>query len=194
MARLFFSRFEGAFVAAAIILAAPIVGFAAGEKTKDRSPDGRFAMSLQDGKDGEVRITLVDAKTHRFVQKLDDSGHPYSDSAHIVWSADSKRFAFFDRDRKRNWTYLYVRKDSGFEQVDLPDFPECDHPGLEGEIDSNLTPKSWVKRDTLVLVAHDEWVTEDRKSHECEKTVTITIDSSGKASVQSIEKSGKADH
>ena len=147
MCRLFFVRFEAAHVAAALILALPIAGFA-GEKLKDRSPDGRFAMSLQDGQDGEVRITLVETKSHKFLLKLSDSGHPFSDASRILWSPDSKRFAFYEEDRKHNWTSVYIRKDSGFEQVELPDFPECDHPGLAGYINSNLTPKSWVKPDT----------------------------------------------
>ena len=186
MSRLFFIRFEAASVVAAFVLTVPLVGFAA-EKTRDRSPDGRFAMCLEDGKDGEVRITLVETKAHKFLLKLNDSGHPYSDASRIVWSPDSKRFAFYEEDRKRNWTYLYIRKDSGFEQVELPDLPECDHPGLAGYINSNLTPKSWVKPDTLVLMAHDEWTTEDNRAHECNRTVTIAIDSSGKASIQSVQ-------
>ena len=190
MPRLFFVRFEAAFVAAAFVLAAPIVGFA-GEKTRDRSPDGRFAMSLEDGKNGEVRITLVETKAHKFLRKLADSGHPYSEASRILWSPDSKRFAFFEKDRKRNWTYVYIRKDSGFEEVELPDFSECDHPGLAGFINSNLTPKSWEKPDTLMLIAHDEWTTEDGQSHECDRTVTMAIDSNGKASIQSIQENEK---
>jgi hypothetical protein len=189
MTHLFFVPFR-AFLVAAFVLAVPIVGFAR-EKTKERSPDGRFAMALQDGKDGEVSITLVETKTHKFVLKLDDSGHPYCDASRIVWSPDSKRFAFYEEDRKRFWTYVYIRKDSGFEQVELPDLPECDHPKLEGFINSNLTPKSWVNPEPLVLTAHDEWTTEDGKFQECDRTVTIAIDSSGKPSVKSIQEQKK---
>jgi membrane-bound inhibitor of C-type lysozyme len=187
---LFFIRFETACVVAAFILALPIVAFAA-EKLKDRSPDGQFSMSLKDEEDHEVSITLVETKTHKFVQKLSDSGHPYSDGARILWSPDSKRFAYCEENRKGKLTQLYIRKDSSFEDVELPDLPECDHPELDGSIYSYLTPKSWVKPDTLVLVAHDEWTTEDRKAHECDRTVTIAIDSSGKASIQSIQENKK---
>ena len=59
--------------------------------------------------------------------------------------------------------------------IDLPGLAECDHPGLPGSINSNLTPKNWAKPDTLVLTAHDEWTTEDDKAHECDRTVTIAI-------------------
>ena len=190
MTRLFFIRFRALFLAAIVILSVPIVGFAR-EKTKDPSPDGRFAMALKNGKDGEVSVTLVDPKTHKFVLKLDDSGHPYCDAARIVWSPDSKRFAFYEEDRKRNWAYLYIREDSGFEEVELPELPECEHSKLEGFINSNLTPKSWVNPDTLVLTAHDEWTTEDGKFQECDRTVTIAIDSSGKPSIKSIEEQKK---
>ena|ERR1043166_1462297 len=190
MYRLFFIRFETAFIAAAFVLALPIAGVA-GEKLKDRSPDGQFAMSLKDEADHEVSITLVETKTHKFVQKLSDSGHPYSDGARILWSPDSKRFAYSEENRKGKLTQLYIRKDSSFEDVELPDLPECDHPGLDGNIFSFLTPKSWAKPDTLVLFAHDEWSTEDSKAHECDRTVTIAIDSSGKASIQSIQENKK---
>ena len=190
MCHLSFIRFEAACFAAAFILALPL-GASAGEKVKNRSPDGQFAMSLQDAEEHEVRITLVETKTRKFVLKLSDSGHPYSDACRILWSPDSKRFAFYEEDRKHNWTSLYTRKDSSFEQVDLPDLPECDHPGLEGFIISNLTPKSWAKPDTLVLIAHDEWSTEDGKAHECDRTVTIAIGSNGKASIQSIQENKK---
>jgi hypothetical protein len=190
MCRLLFIRFEAVCVAAAIILALPIVGFA-GEKLKNRSPDGRFAMSLEDGRDGEVRITLVETKSHKFVLKLSDSGHPFSDACRVLWSPDSKRFAFYEEDRKHNWTYVYIHKDSGFEMIELPALPECDHLGLSGYINSNLTPKSWAKPDTLVLTAHDEWTTEDDKFHECDRTVTIAIDTSGKASIQSVHEDKK---
>lgn len=186
MCRLFFIRFQAACVVAAFTLVLPVVAFA-GEKIKDRSPDGQFAMSLQDEADREVRITLVETKTHKFVQKLSDSGHPYSDGARILWSPDSKRFAYSEENRKGKLTQLYIRKDSSFEDVELPDIPECDHPGLEGFINSDLTPKSWTKPDTLVLTAHDEWTTEDNKFHQCDRTVTIAIDSNGKASIQSIQ-------
>jgi hypothetical protein len=187
---LFFNRFETACIAAAFILALPIAGVA-GQKLKDRSPDGQFAMCLKDEPEDEVRIELVEAKSHKFLLKLSDSGHGFSDACRIVWSPDSKRFAFYEEDRKRNWTTVYIRKGSGFEQVELPDLAECDHPGLEGFINSNLTPKSWTKPDTLVLIAHDEWTTQDDKFHECDRTVTIAIDSSGKASIQSIQENKK---
>jgi hypothetical protein len=163
----------------------------AGAKVKNPSPDGRFAMSLEDGQDGEVRITLVETKSHKFVLKLSDSGHPFSDACRILWSPDSKRFAFSEEDRKRNWTSVYIRKDSGFEMTELPDLPECDHPGLSGFIQSNQTPKSWTKSDTLVLTAHDEWTTEDDKAHECDRTVTVAIDATGKASIQSVREDKK---
>lgn len=190
MRHLFFIRFETACTVAAFILTLPIAAFAA-EKLKDRSPDGQFSMSLKDEEDHEVSITLVETKTHKFVQKLSDSGHPYSDGARILWSTDSKRFAYSEENRKGKLTQLYIRKGSSFEDVELPDLPECDHPGLEGSIYSYLTPKSWVKPDTLVLVAHDEWTTEDRKAHECDRPVTIALDSSGKASIQSIQQNKK---
>jgi len=79
-------------------------------------------MSLEDGKDGEVRITLVETEAHKFLLELSDSGHPYSDASRILWSPDFKRFAFYEEDRKRNWTYLYIRKDSGFEELSYPIF------------------------------------------------------------------------
>jgi hypothetical protein len=190
MCRLSFIRFKIVCVAVTFFLVLPIVGFA-GDKLKDRSPDGQFAMSLKDEPDHEVSVTLVETKTHKFVEKLSDSGHPYSDSARILWSPDSKRFAYSEENRKNKLIQLYIRKDSGFEQVDFPDLAECDHPGLDGQVFDFRTPKTWAKPDTLVLLAREEWSGEDGENHECDRTVTITIDSSGKASIQSIQENKK---
>jgi membrane-bound inhibitor of C-type lysozyme len=190
MRRLFFIRFKIGCIAATFFLVLPIVAFA-GDKLRDRSPDGQFALSVKDESDEEVSITLVDTKTHKLVEKLSDSGHSYSDTAHIVWSPDSKRFAYSEENRKSITVQLYIRKDSGFEEVELPDIPECDHPGSNGFVLDLLTPKRWPKPDTLILTSHDEWSTEDGDDHECDRTVTITIDSSGKASVKSIQENKK---
>jgi hypothetical protein len=190
MSPLSFIRFKAAFVAAAFILATPIVGLA-GEKIKDLSPDGQFAMSLEDGGDGEVQISLVEAKSHKFLLKLDDSGHPYCDVARILWTPDSKRFAFQYQNRRGDHTSIYICKDGDFEEVELPDFPECDHPGLDGFIIEEQTAKSWIKPDTLVLLAHSEWSSTDGKSHECDRTVTIIINSTGKARIQSVHEMKK---
>jgi hypothetical protein len=190
MSSSFCSRFEAAVITAAFVLAAPLVGFA-GEKITDPSPDGRFAMSREDGGNGEVTIALVDAKTQKFLLKLDDSGHPYSDAARIFWAPDSKRFAFYEEGKKNDLTFLYVRRDSGFGDIELPDIPECKHPGIDGMAYISLKPKNWAKPDTLVLTQHEEWSSEDGENHKCEKTVTIVIDPSGKASIQSIQEKKK---
>jgi len=43
----------------------------------------------------------------------------------------------------------------------------------------------------LTLIVHNEWTTEDNKFHECDRTVTIAIDSNGKASIESVHENKK---
>jgi hypothetical protein len=189
MSRLFFIRFRAVFLTA-VLAAAPTAGFAGG-KIKDASPDGQFAMSVDDRGDGDVITSLVEARTQKFLLKLDDNGHSFCDADRIVWSLDSKRFAFQYKDRRGDHTSIYIRKGSDFEEVELPDVPDCEHPGLEGYIIDEFTPKRWVKPDTLVLSAHSEWSSKDGKSHQCDRTVTIVINSNGKASIQSVQEKKK---
>src|SRR5215471_5582292 len=132
-------RFTAIFVALVLVLAKPTTGLA-DEKIKDVSPDGQFAMSVEDRGEGDVTTSLVEAKTHKLLLKLDDMGHPYCDAARLVWSPDSKRFAFQRQDRRGDHTDIYIRKGADFEQVELPDIPQCNHPGLEGYIIDEATP------------------------------------------------------
>jgi hypothetical protein len=189
MSRLFCIGYN-ALAAAMLVVALPIVGLA-GEKVKDTSPDGQFAMLLKATEEHEVQVQLVEAKSQQFVLKLDDSGHPFSDSARIFWAPDSKRFAFYEAGKKNDLTFLYLRKESGFEEVELPNIPECKHPGIDGMAYISRKPKSWAKPDTLVLTQHEEWSTDDGKGGQCDQTVTIVIDSSGKASIQSVQEKKK---
>ena len=109
MSHLFFIRFKAAFVAAAFILAMPVVGLA-GEKIKDLSPDGQFAMSLEDGGDGEVQISLVEANSHKFLLKLDDSGHPYQRRAHTVDAGFQALCFSVSRSTRRSHFYLHPQR------------------------------------------------------------------------------------
>ena len=181
-----FIRVEVALFTTAFVVAASLVAFA-GENIKDRSPDGRFAMSLQQVKDHELGLALIDTKTHKLLVDLQDIGHPWCDRARILWTPDSKRFAFYYEDRRGSGTDVYMWKGSSFEQVELPNLPECNHPKVVPlSYFSSLTPKKWTKPDTLMLLAHDEWSPEDDKSQdrECNRIVTVLIDPSGKASIQ----------
>ncbi len=173
-----------------MLVATPKAGFA-GEKLKDASPDRQFAMSVDDRGDGDVATELVESKTQKFLLKLDDNGHPFCDADRILWSPDSKRFAFQYKDRRGDHTSIYIRKGSDFENVELPDIPECEHPGLEGYIIDEFTAKKWVTPDALLLLAHSEWSSKNDKSNACDRTVTIVLDSNGKASVKNIQETKK---
>jgi len=51
----------------------------------------------------------------------------FTEEAHLVWSKDSQRVAYFEPDRRGGSTTVYFRKGSDFEEVSLPygDFPAC---------------------------------------------------------------------
>ena len=61
------------------------------------------------------------------------------------------------------------------------------------EFEASLEPRRWLNATTLVVLAREAWSHEDDpdKTSECERTITISFDASGKASIKNIKKGKK---
>jgi len=159
------------------------------EQIKSRSPNGKFAMRL-----AGVVSEIVDLKSKKTVLELEEVGGSWAKDSKLLWSPDSKYFAHFSTDRRGGSTTIYRQKgDAEFEQVSMPEFPDCEKTNVGKEFETSVEPKRWSNATTLVLVAREAWSDEDDpdKTSECERTITISFDASGKASIKNIKKGKK---
>jgi lipoprotein NlpI len=157
----------------------------AGELIKDRSPDGRFALQLSADQDA-FELGLVDLGTHKELVSLASLGSPYAKHSHLIWSPDSKRVAYTEDSRRGGYTTVYQQKGDRFEEVKLPNLPDCEAKHVQKVYEASLTPERWLNASTLVLLKRSGWTTEDGGDGECEKSVTITFDAKGKPSIQKV--------
>jgi lipoprotein NlpI len=157
----------------------------AGELIKDRSPDGRFALQLSADQDA-FELGLVDLGTHKELVSLASLGSPYAKHSHLIWSPDSKRVAYTEDSRRGGYTTVYQQKGDRFEEVKLPNLPDCEAKHVQKVYEASLTLERWLNASTLVLLKRSGWTTEDGGDGECEKSVTITFDAKGKPSIQKV--------
>jgi hypothetical protein len=161
----------------------------AGDQTQYRSPDGKFAMRLA----GDIS-EIVDVKSGKTVLELEEVSGFWAKDSKLLWSPDSKFFAHFSADRRGGSTTIYRQKgDADFEQVSLPEVPDCEKTNVGKEFEASLEPKRWLNATTLVLLDREAWSHEDDpdKTSECTRTITISFDASGKASIKNIKKGKK---
>ena len=121
----------------------------------------------------------------------------FTEEAHLVWSKDSQRVAYFEPDRRGGSTTVYFRKGSDFEEVSLPygDFPACEEKtsGKDSGDKYLKTVKAatrlvkWLPSGDLVLEQHSESEMENGGTWDCGQTITIAFDSDHKASVRSAK-------
>src|SRR5262249_20914794 len=161
----------------------------AGDQIKYRSPDGEFAMRLG----GDIS-EVIDVKSGKTVLELEEVSESWAKDSKLLWSPDSKYFAHFSADRRGGSTTIYRQKDDAeFEQVPLPEFPDCEKTDVGKEFEASLEPRRWLNATTLVVLAREAWSNENdsNRTGECERTVTISFDASSKASIKNIKKGKK---
>src|ERR1043166_821986 len=126
------------------------------EITRDKSPDGKFALEITKEDEG-WSAAIIDLKTKREMVSLEIYQN-YTEEAHLVWSKDSQRVAYFEPDRRGGGTTVYFRNADKFEAVDLPEIPECKIRRTNGEdyvktIESTTRAEKWLSAGALVLKA-----------------------------------------
>jgi hypothetical protein len=183
-------------VFAVILIANCLAPWIEAEDTiRDKSPDGQFALEITKEDEGWA-AAIVNVKTNADVVGLDIYQN-FTDDAHLVWSKDSQRVAFFEPDRRGGSTTVYFRKDSGFEEVSLSevDFPDCENKPSEEDsndkflkgIESTTRPVKWLSSGELVLEQHFESEMESGATRACGQTITMSFDSAHKPSVKSAK-------
>ena len=177
-----------------LLLAVPLLlsSLQAADDLKYPSPDGKFAMLLTRTDEGNMTIQLIEVSSRKAVADLADTGNPYANECKMLWSPDSQRVAFFNSRRRGGTTTVYFRSESGFEEIALPEMPDCKRPAAkdDDEIIKGLgritSPQRWDKSGALVLTVADAWVTARTDVRECSQSITIAFNTGKKASIQKV--------
>jgi len=162
---------------------------------RDKSPDGKFALRITK-EDVGWGAAIINLKSKDDVVGLEIYQN-FTEEAHLVWSKDSQRVAYFEPDRRGGSTTVYFRKGSVFEEVSLPygNFPACEEKPVEKNSDDKYVkaleattrPVKWLHSGELVLAEHSESLMESGATRACGQTITIAFDSDHKASVKSAK-------
>jgi len=165
---------------------------------RDKSPDGKFALRITKEDEG-WSAAIIDLKDKNGVLGLEvyqNQSEVFIKQGHLVWSKDSQRVAYFEPDRRGGSTTVYFRTGSKFEQVELPDIPECKNSSKEGEtrvktVEATTAPQKWLSSGALALRVHsgelmDKGDGGDQWEQTCTQIVTIAFDANRKASVESV--------
>ena len=160
----------------------------------NRQTEGLRSESQKRTKIGELAI--INLKSKQDVVGLEIYQN-FTEEAHLVWSKDSQRVAYFEPDRRGGSTTVYFRKGSEFEEVSLPygDFPACEEKPSEKDsgdkylktVEATTRPVKWLPSGDLVLGQHSESEMETGRTRGCGQTITIAFDSDHKASVKSAK-------
>ena len=158
---------------------------------KSPSPDGRFALRIQESDAGR-KAALIEKASARVLVDIGTAGMP--DNTILVWSADSKRVAYASRFQKEGDLHVYFWKGSGFEEVGLPDeLPSADPKVPENSSVKNYggaaTPLKWLKSGDLEM-SNDlmDLSRVSGKSYTGVVRFTIGFDAHGHASVKNVGK------
>ena len=163
---------------------------------RDKSPDGKFAIRITKEDEG-WGAAIIDLKNKEEVVALEIYQN-FTEDAHLVWSKDSQRVAYFEPDRRGGSTSVYFRKGSKFEEALLPDneIPECKEKPSETDsgdnfvktIEATIRPVKWLRSGDLILEQHSESLMESGATRSCGQTITIAFGADHKASVKSAKK------
>jgi hypothetical protein len=164
---------------------------------RDKSPDGKFALRITKEDQG-WGAAIISLKSKEDVVGLEIYQN-FTEDAHLLWSRDSQRVAYFEPDRRGGSTTVYFRKGSEFEEVSLPygDTPECDEKPPEKDsgdsylktVEATTRPVKWLHSGELVLEQHSDSLMESGATRGCGQTITIAFDANHKPSVQSAKRS-----
>lgn len=124
------------------------------------SPDGRFCVHLKKAEDADgivmTQVDLVAVKSGAKLRDLGTVGSPWSADIRVLWSPDSRRFAYVAPSRRGDWTDVWVLKNKCFEQVSLPEMPSFGYSNLKGDhiaktVLASYSAVRWTKPDVLLI-------------------------------------------
>ncbi len=121
------------------------------------SPDGRYGVRIGKTADTEgitrMAAELEEVESGEPLCELETPGNQWATGIRLLWSPDSRRFAFVSPSRRGDWTSLWVLENGSFEQVAMPRMPALD---LKRGHDTKTVLASrsavrWTKPDVLLM-------------------------------------------
>jgi hypothetical protein len=196
---------------ASILIALGLVSLLHAEEiSKDKSPDGKFALRMTHGEKGwdteiletatkkkviDLESVAVSGDKDRIVSMSGASTRSidtYGDEATLIWSRDSQRVAYYNLDRRNRTMSIYFRNGSTFEEVPLPEIPKCDEvknedPKYLETVDYTVKPIYWTDSGALSVNFEGWWRTLKGETIRCQPTFTMSFDAQRHASIKQAE-------
>ena len=170
-------------------------------QAKDRllfsSPNKQWAlrMGTAAGEGESVPMSIVEAKSLTDLVTFGELAAALLPRAKVVWSADSKRLAYYHPLRRGGACDVYFLVDGVWTEVKLPPLPEPpDAPIKNGElaeetpVADDVNPLRWQKDGALVLTRAREDISAG-KTYRCEVVATVTWPDGKEAKVGTVKKS-----
>ena len=128
----------------------------ASEHITCKSPDRKFALRCvsADAQPYNGETAILDMATHKTVLPVDPSWT--LGQVKLVWSPDSQRVAYFTEKEKDYTTRIFLRHDSSFTEIRLPDLPSPKLPanataGSDPEASTRTEPMRWNGAHDLLI-------------------------------------------
>ena len=168
------------------------VALAEAPSIKLPSPDKRFALRITSEAGDEAKAELIEKASGK---ALVDLGMPHSRHL-LVWSSDSKWFAYCNRANKSSDLSVYFWNGTAFENIELPedDFPGADVnvPDSAGGVKNYggaVEPLRWSKPGELQLASDATMLGRgDGRTYVGVLRFTLSFDAQHHASIKNVGK------
>jgi hypothetical protein len=158
--------------------------------TRFPSPDKRYALGIDTSGQGDGDAAIVEKASGKTVVKLG----PYHRQV-LVWSADSKWFAYCNRGDRSGELSVYVWSGAAFENIDLPeDLPAADPdvPNSAGAVKNYggaVEPLRWLKPGELLLAADATMLGRgDERTYVGVRRFTLSFDAQHHVTIKNVGK------
>jgi hypothetical protein len=155
------------------------------------SPDGRFALRIDTSAESDGDAEIIETASGKTMVKL---GTPYHRQV-LVWSSDSKWFAYCNRGNKSGDLSVYFWNGSAFENIELPeDLPSAglrvpDSAGSVKNYGGAVEPLRWLKPGELQLASDATMLgRNDGRTYVGVRRFTLSFDAQHRPSIKNVGK------
>ncbi len=174
------------------------LSLAADPVVKCPSPNGRFTLRISDPKEENATPTveLIEKQSGKAVIDLGTSYYGNLEDVVLVWSADSKRFAYATRGPKSGDVSVFLWSGSAFVPATMPETLPDPHINFGKDRDGDVKnyggapkPLRWLKSGELLMSNDSVMMSrESGKTYTGTVTFTLSFNKARHATVQNVGK------